>query len=273
MAYACTTTTMVPTPKWGHGITPVFVASENSRKTAGKIAGLPIQGINYDHNSKPRDTECRRHHADAWLRSAFAQGKGNGPKAQDVNVTNTELEVSVTNPTLDVNIINDSGDPVPVVVQSPQTTHIGRSLADHVTLRSFTLISQAGTDLRGFRRVLPDGTFDETLNDPQYGWVIPAGKILVVTDIAFNIGGTSMPVPGANLGIQLGVLAPSNGGFSTGTVYRSGAIVDVNNRAADSFHINSGVLMSADRFLVSSLAVGVPVSPEFHLYGYLVDAD
>ena len=196
--------------------------------------------------------------------NALAKPSDDVPPTVDVNVVNTP----------DVIVANDEGIPVPVVVQSSPVTHIGRAPSEHVNLTRFTLIQQSfGSDFRGFLRQLPDGSLEEGSNEPEFGWIIPAGKVLVVTDIDFEIGGTDMPDPGQTLRISLSVTEPTETGWRSSVVYRNGAIVAGDGRVYGSFHINSGLVIPDDRFLTSRLDIDVPVDSFFHVIGYIVDAE
>src|SRR5438552_18101246 len=79
---------------------------------------------------------------------------------------------------------------------SPMADHLGQVPANHITLRSVHLVdSQTQMLTEEWWRVKPDGS------DDQNDYVVPTGKVLVVTDVGwsysvFNLlqsGATALP--------------------------------------------------------------------------------
>jgi hypothetical protein len=176
-----------------------------------------------------------------------------------------------------VTVTNNEMNPVPVVIQGvdeenpvlvshPTMTHMGQTPQDHVTLSSRDDGVCPGG--KNFRRVLPDGTvIGET-------FVVPAGKVLVATDLNARIKESTNGWAFAEIG---------NVSLSTdnSTVYRASVAIPPDGKSAGSMAINStitsGALISGEEplcahALVSSDSGSASVLINSILvYGYLID--
>ena len=168
-----------------------------------------------------------------------------------------------------VTVVNRPNAPVPVAVRSSQLTHVGRAPSEHVTL-AFG-VSIGPPSVFGFLRRLPDGSIDAPATDPNFGYIIPDGKALVVTDISFNLRGSNIPPSGESSKVSLGILNSIGGGFSQSLIYQVGPVVDDSGRISGSFQIGSGIVISSGSFLAVTFSVGTLADAQFFAYGYLID--
>jgi hypothetical protein len=178
----------------------------------------------------------------------------NFPPEQDVNVLNT----------VDVNVVNTEANPVPV--SHPKTTHMGRTPQEHVNLEIFG--DPACTFGReAVQRVFPDGT---RLNS---AFVVPIGKVLVITDISATI---RQNVPWSAGDIALAALfAGSDLVYNTGVAISSDAVSS--GLLAINTTISSGALIGAGEtpcldggVVIFNGGADADLGP-FNMQGYLID--
>ena len=160
---------------------------------------------------------------------------GNAPPAKDVNVVNSP-NVIVANTATDPALVAEAG------------THTGRAATEHVTLYRLT----AGTLQRVSSDGLPEGT----------EFVVPAGKVFVVTDFSWVASGD--PVADAGKGSTFRLL--NNGQI----VHVSTTTLGSNGIGGESESITSGIVFAAGTTVrwATTTASGLDVT----VHGYLASA-
>ena len=163
------------------------------------------------------------------------RGQGNSvnaPPARDVNVVNTP-NVIVANTAANPALVAEAG------------THTGRAATEHVTL--YRLAS--GT----LQRVSPDGVLEGTQ------FVVPAGKVLVVTDFSWVASGDAA--------VDTGKASTFRLLNNTQIVHVSTATLGSNGIGGESESITSGIVFAAGTTVrwATTTATGLDVT----VHGYL----
>jgi len=165
-----------------------------------------------------------------------AQGNSqNAPPTKDVNVVNNP-SVIVANPPADPALVGYAG------------THLGRDATEHVTLYRLG----GGTLQRGSSNGVPEGV----------QFVVPAGKVLVVTDMSWVVGG----VAGVDNGKVSAFRLMNNGQI----VHLSTATLGSNAIGGSSDSMTSGIVYAPGTSVtwVTTTASALDVS----VHGYLSTA-
>jgi hypothetical protein len=159
-------------------------------------------------------------------------------------------------------ITNDASHPVPVQAQRDGLTHMRQPASAHVTLAArnpdsygSAVLQQLGDDGRALT--------DAAHYDPLYGYKIPAGKVLVITDIVFN---TASATPGFSMGLIVyvwgpGLVGPFNPLFSTYAPPSS------TTNLSDRIALGSGLVVRGGRFIY----LNTGFYGDGYLLGYLAD--
>jgi hypothetical protein len=142
---------------------------------------------------------------------------------------------------------------------------------DLVTLEMAGPISASLT--RGFRRIHPDGTSVVSEYVDPYGYVIPPGKCLVVTDLAYYSGFTKPEPPGSLTHLLLGIATVNpGGGWGQRQVFATTAIFSNNGAIGGNVTMETGLAVAHGHYLTASLFDVELVSTYLFVYGYLVAA-
>jgi hypothetical protein len=145
---------------------------------------------------------------------------------------------------INVNVINPSSHPVPVTIRGsgPAVTHLQQPAQNHVML---VWVAPGNpqtpcTPNSEFRQVFPDGTF------ANEAYVVPAGGLLVVTDLDVTIGSGTQPFQSGQS--VNGALMPVSLAGSSLVPHRTSGVL-ITNGTSTTVSINSnlgaGVLIGA----------------------------
>jgi hypothetical protein len=144
-------------------------------------------------------------------------------------------------------------------------------VADLVTLELADPISNSLTS--GFRRIHPDGTSVAMEYVAPYGYVIPAGKCLVVTSVAFYSGFTNPQPPGSLTHVMLGIATVNpGGGWGQRQVFATPAVFANNGAIGGNVTLETGIAVKHGHYLTVSFLNSDLVSAYFYVYGYLAAA-
>jgi hypothetical protein len=140
---------------------------------------------------------------------------------------------------------------------------------DLVVLAMANPMFEAGTT-RGFSRRRSDGTSVSSEYFDPYGYVIPRGKCLVITDLTYYSGFSQPLAPGALTKLTLGIVKVSSSGwqqtimFITSPQFSNNKVIGGNVSLKTGFAVSHGCYLS-----VTPPVHGDLVSTELFVYGYL----
>jgi hypothetical protein len=123
----------------------------------------------------------------------------------------------------------------------------------------------------GFRRTRGDGTFSASEYVEPYGYVIPKGKCLVVTDLAYYSRFTHPEAPGDLTRIMLGLLTVAGNSWSQGQLFVAAPSFSQNGSIGGNVTMQSGFVISHGHYLTVSLLDSELVATYIYVYGYLDD--
>jgi hypothetical protein len=130
-----------------------------------------------------------------------------------------------------------------------------------------------GSNSRGVRRIGASGEF-LTPFDAINGYVIPAGRHLIVTDLAYYSGFTNPRPPGELTHVVLSILTPDEGGGLTQTpVFVATATFTQNGFIGGNVEMQTGFAVRHGHFLTVTTFDFEHVSTEVFVYGYLTDGE
>jgi len=127
-------------------------------------------------------------------------------------------------------------------------------------------------NLRGFRRIRADGTYPSGEYVVPYGYVIPKGKCLVVTDLAYYSGFTEPQPPGNLTRVMLGsltVTAPNS--WTQETLFVTAPLFSQNGSIGGNVTIRSGFVITHGHYLTVDLFDSDLIETYVYVYGYLED--
>ena len=154
----------------------------------------------------------------------------------------------------EVVVVNEK--PVPVRdVDARATTHLGRKTSEMVSLVGLFNMSNEIF----FKRSLPNGK--------EEPFTIPQGKILVITDIHWQVNAGN---PGTVCRLSLNVDNVANPVAFTRLVYNS--VLTLNSGGVDGSHdrLTAGILVSSAAKLRATLTIPTGALESFFLIGYFV---
>jgi len=126
--------------------------------------------------------------------------------------------------------------------------------------------------LCGFRRIRAGGVAPASEYVAPYGFVIPTGRCLVVTDLAF-FSDITEPLPEGSLSrVELGYWQPTKVGWNQATLFVVPALYTKNRCIGGNVSLNSGIVIPHARYLTARFHQRDLASTELFAYGYLADA-
>jgi hypothetical protein len=144
--------------------------------------------------------------------------------------------------------------------------------ADFVTLQMWNPITE-GSNSRGMRRIGASGEFLTPFDEP-YGYVIPTGRHLVVTDLGYYSGFTNPRPPGELTQVVLSILTPDeSGGLTQTPVFVATATFAQNGFIGGNVEMQTGFAVCHGHFLTVTIVDFELVSTEVFVYGYLTDSE
>jgi hypothetical protein len=128
---------------------------------------------------------------------------------------------------------------------------------------------EAGTT-RGLRRIRSDGTSIGSEYVEPYGYVIPRGKCLVITDLSYYSGFTQPLGPGNLTTLTLGIVKVSSSGWQQNIIFVTTPQFSNNKMIGGNVSLETGVAIRHGYYLsVTPPIHGDLVSTELFVYGYL----
>jgi hypothetical protein len=124
---------------------------------------------------------------------------------------------------------------------------------------------------RGFRRVHVDGSAPAGEYIDPYGYVIPKGRGLVVTDLAYYSSFTKPRAPGDLARLFLGYVQVTPTGLSQGLIFVTTPIFAQNGAIGGNVTLHTGFVIPHGRYLSVDLDDFELVATELFVYGYLID--
>jgi hypothetical protein len=134
-------------------------------------------------------------------------------------------------------------------------------------------IDPENTLLRGFRRIHADDSSPPGEYIEPYGFVIPKGRCLIVTDLAFFSAFTNPEAAGNLTRLVLGFLHVLQDGWSQGVIFVTTPIFSQNGSIGGNVTMRSGFVIPHGRYLTVDLFDSELVETEVFVYGYLADLD
>jgi hypothetical protein len=128
-----------------------------------------------------------------------------------------------------------------------------------------------GSLSRGFRRTRGDGTYPSSEYVEPYGYVIPKGKCLVVTDLAYHSRFTQPEPPGNMSEIRLGLLTVTSTSLSQGNLFITAPVFSQNGAIGGNVTMHSGFVIPHGHYLTVTLFDLELVATYLYVYGYLDD--
>lgn len=155
-------------------------------------------------------------------------------------------------------------------MQAPPVGPCCRSAAALVTLAFADPIG--GANLRGFRRIRADGTYPSGEYVVPYGYVIPKGKCLAVTDLAYYSGFTQPEPPGNLTRVMLAsltVTAPNS--WTQETLFVTAPLFSQNGSIGGNVTMRSGFVIPHGHYLTVGFFDSDLIETYVYVYGYLED--
>jgi hypothetical protein len=143
--------------------------------------------------------------------------------------------------------------------------------ADRVILSLAGPILPDDAMFRAFRRIRADGSSVASEFINPYGYVIPRGRGLVVTDLAYYSAFTKPDPEGTLRRLSLGSVHVESGGLSQLMVFITTPVFAKNSSIGGNVSVNTGFVILHGRFLSCNLDNFELVSTEIFVYGFLVD--
>jgi len=126
--------------------------------------------------------------------------------------------------------------------------------------------------LRGFRRIHADGVAPAGEYIEPYGFVVPKGRCLVVTDVAYFSKATKPLAEGNLTRLSLGYLQLIKQGWMQGILFVTTAMYTKNRAIGGNVSLASGIVIPHGRYLTMDLYEKDLDMSEVFAYGYLADA-
>jgi hypothetical protein len=105
--------------------------------------------------------------------------------------------------------------------------------------------------------------------DP-FGYVIPVGKCLVVTDLCYFSGFSQPPAPGNLTTLLLGIVTVSGSGWQQRSLFVTSPTLSNNRQIGGNITMKTGFAVRHGHYLsVTPPVYGDLVSTELYVYGYL----
>jgi hypothetical protein len=145
------------------------------------------------------------------------------------------------------------------------------SPSDIVTLRMGNGIDPEGGLLFGFERVHASGSSPPGESVAPYGFVIPKGRCLIITDLAYYSDFTKPEAAGDLTRVSLGYLQVMPSGFSQGLIFMTTAVFAKNGSIGGNVTLHTGFVIPNGRYLTVNLYDSELVSTDLYVYGYLTD--
>jgi len=143
--------------------------------------------------------------------------------------------------------------------------------ADRVILSLADPIVPDDVMFRGFRRIRADGSSLPSEYVAPYGYVIPKGRGLVVTDLAYYSAFTKPDPEGTLRRLMLGSVHVWSSGLSQLMVFITTPVFAKNSSIGGNVSVNTGFVIPHGRYLSCNLDNFELVSTEIFVYGFLVD--
>src|SRR4051794_21740479 len=121
--------------------------------------------------------------------------------------------------------------------------------ADLVTLALGNPIDSENPLLRGFRRLHADGSAPAGEYVEPYGFVIPKGRCLIVTDLGYYSDFTKPEAAGSLTRVMLGYLQLLPNGWTQGILFITTAIFSKNGSIGGNVTLHSGFVIPHGRYL------------------------
>jgi hypothetical protein len=130
-----------------------------------------------------------------------------------------------------------------------------------------------GGATRGFSRRRSDGTSINSEYIEPYGYVVPRGKCLVITDLSYYSGFSQPLAPGALTKLTLGIVKVSGSGWQQTIMFVASPQFSNNKMIGGNVSLKTGFAVSRGCYLAVTPPVhGDLVSTELFVYGYLKPA-
>jgi hypothetical protein len=125
---------------------------------------------------------------------------------------------------------------------------------------------------RGLRRVHPDGSIHANEHVEPFGYVIPKGKVLVVTDVAYHSAFTQPRPPGTLTELRFGIMTVTNQSVGQRAIFTTSSMLSLNGSIGGNFPLRTGFAVGHDHYLSVNFFDFELVSTYFFVYGYLAPA-
>jgi hypothetical protein len=125
---------------------------------------------------------------------------------------------------------------------------------------------------RGLRRVHPDGSIDPGEHVEPYGYVIPKGKVLVVTDVAYHTGFTQPRPAGTLTELRFGIMTVTSNSVGQRAIFTTSSLLSINGSIGGNFPLRTGFAVGHGHYLSVNFFDSELSSTYLFVYGYLAPA-
>lgn len=143
---------------------------------------------------------------------------------------------------------------------------------DLVTLEMADEIVANDPYFRGFRRVHPDGSSDPSEYNAPYGYVIPKGKVLVITDVAYHSSFTQPRPAGTLTELRFGIVNVTNQSVGQRAIFTTSSLLSINGAIGGNFPLRSGFAIAHGHYLSVNFFDSELVATYMFAYGHLAPA-
>jgi hypothetical protein len=122
---------------------------------------------------------------------------------------------------------------------------------------------------RGLRRVHPDGSIHPSEQVEPFGYVIPKGMVLVVTDVAYHSAFTKPRPPGTLTEVRFGLTTVTSKSVSQRAIFTTSSLLSINGSIGVNIPLRTGFAVGHGHYLTANFLDFDLVSTYLFVYGYL----
>jgi hypothetical protein len=144
------------------------------------------------------------------------------------------------------------------------------SASDLVILEMGNPVLEDDANFRGFRRVHSDGSYQASEHLEPYGYVIPKGKWLMVTDIAYSSGFTKPRAAGTLTELRFGLMTVTGQSVGQRPIFETTSQLSSNGWIGGNVAMRTGFAIANGHYLSVNLFDHELVATYIFVYGYLI---
>jgi hypothetical protein len=146
-------------------------------------------------------------------------------------------------------------------------------VSDLVTLEMGNPVVPEDPLFRGLYRVHPDGSVHPNEQNEPYGFIIPKGMVLVVTDVAYHSAFTQPRPPGTLTELRFGIVTVTPNSVGQRIIFTTSSLMAINDGSiGGNVALRTGFAVGHGHYLSVNFLDFELVSTYLYVYGYLAPA-